>query len=314
MTTESTYSAASPASSSSSNPRKRARPSDMTPEERKEARAQRNRIAAQCSRDRRKQQFAELEARVQELEEENRRLRSGAVAEPPKAQQKPDHEQESREKENEELRERVRQLEKAWENVSLLLSSIGANANGLNPLASLAVSPNTLSSSATTVAPPHTGGVRSELFIERCSVPAAGQLDLVFHAPIELDTPLPTLPTNSNTTPTTITNENVLDDEWLNAVLQPSALEQEASGSPWNTSSAESVTDSDPIVSPLIIDDLNASLESGEVEMERLLKMLPEEAVDLRFDSLASVEQSTVSPLVEWTWLGESATEMVGAF
>lgn len=88
----------------------------MTPEERKEARAQRNRIAAQCSRDRRKQQFAELEARVQELEEENRRLRSGAVAEPPKAQQKPDHEQESREKENEELRERVRQLEKAWEN------------------------------------------------------------------------------------------------------------------------------------------------------------------------------------------------------
>lgn len=38
--------------------------------------------------------------------------------------------------------------------VSLLLSSIGANANGLNPLASLAVSPNTLSSSATTVAPP----------------------------------------------------------------------------------------------------------------------------------------------------------------
>lgn len=66
-------------------------------------------------------------------------------------------------------------------------------------------------------------------------------------------------------------------------------------------------------MSPLIIDDLSASLESGEVEMERLLKMLPEEAVDLRFDSLASVE-STVSPLAEWTWLGESATEVVGAF
>lgn len=88
----------------------------MSAEERKEARAQRNRIAAQCSRDRRKQQFAELEARVQELEEENRKLRAGAVAEPPKVQQKPDHERESREKENEELRERVRQLEKAWEN------------------------------------------------------------------------------------------------------------------------------------------------------------------------------------------------------
>lgn len=152
--------------------------------------------------------------------------------------------------------------------------------------------------------------MRSELFIERCSVPAAGPLDLGFHGPIELDTlPSP----NPNTIPTTIT-ENVLDDEWLNAVLQPSALEQEASGSPWNTSSAGSVADSDPIVSPLIIDDLNTSLESGEVEMERLLKMLPEEAVDLRFDSLASVEQSIVSPLAEWTWLGETATEMVGAF
>lgn len=38
--------------------------------------------------------------------------------------------------------------------VSLLLSSIGANANGLNPLASLAVSPNTLSSRVPTVIPP----------------------------------------------------------------------------------------------------------------------------------------------------------------
>jgi anti-sigma28 factor (negative regulator of flagellin synthesis) len=89
----------------------------MSPEERKEARAQRNRIAAQCSRDRRKQQFAELETRVQELEEENRRLRAGAVVEPPKPKvEQKSNEQESREKENEELRERVRQLEKAWEN------------------------------------------------------------------------------------------------------------------------------------------------------------------------------------------------------
>jgi X box-binding protein 1 len=88
----------------------------MTPDERKEARAQRNRIAAQCSRDRRKQQFAELETRVAELEEENQKLRAGIVPESPKVQQKPDHEQEKREKENEELRERVRQLEKAWEN------------------------------------------------------------------------------------------------------------------------------------------------------------------------------------------------------
>lgn len=116
MSTES-YACESPASSSSSsNPRKRARPSDLSVDERKEARAQRNRIAAQCSRDRRKQQFADLETRVAELEEENRKLRAGAAAEPSKVQQKSDPEQEKREKENEELRERVRQLEKAWEN------------------------------------------------------------------------------------------------------------------------------------------------------------------------------------------------------
>ncbi|KAG9092443.1 hypothetical protein FRC07_011665 [Ceratobasidium sp. 392] len=307
MSADTSFACDSPASSSSTpNPRKRARPSDMTPDERKEARAQRNRIAAQCSRDRRKVQFAELETRVAELEEENRKLRAGIVPEPPKVQQKPDHEQEKREKENEELRERVRQLEKAWENVSMLLSSIGSNANGLNPLASLAVSPNTLSSGVTAVIPTPTGGVRSELFIERCSVPAAGPLDLAFHAPTELDTtPLPT----DNTT----TNENIYVDEWLNAVLQPSALEQEASGSPWNASSAGSVADSDPIMSPLIIDDLNASLESGEAGMERLLKMLPEGGVDLRLDSLAGLEQSTISPLAEWTWLGDN-TETVGAF
>ncbi|KAG5352993.1 hypothetical protein C0989_011503 [Termitomyces sp. Mn162] len=62
-------------SPSSSSPRKRPR-TDATSEERKEARAHRNRIAAQNSRDRRKAQFAYLEQRVAELEEENRILRA----------------------------------------------------------------------------------------------------------------------------------------------------------------------------------------------------------------------------------------------
>ncbi|CUA66897.1 hypothetical protein RSOLAG22IIIB_00347 [Rhizoctonia solani] len=325
MTTESTYSAPSPAaSSSSSNPRKRARPSDMSAEERKEARAQRNRIAAQCSRDRRKQQFAELEARVQELEEENRRLRAGAVVEPPKPKvAQKSIEQESREKENEELRERVRQLEKAWENVSLLLSSLGANTNGLNPLQSLAVSPNTLSSSTNTVSPsvPTVMDSTNESARHLARVACGGNSSLSVSPSLQRANSTSPSMFQPNLTPpsptpqtTQQTNENVLDDEWLNAVLQPSALEQEASGSPWNTSSAGSVADSDPIMSPLIIDDLNTSIENGEVEMERLLKMLPEEGVDLRFDSLVGQEQSTISPLVEWTWLGESATEMVGAF
>ncbi|EUC64308.1 bZIP transcription factor [Rhizoctonia solani AG-3 Rhs1AP] len=326
MTTESSYSAPSPAaSSSSSNPRKRARPSDMSAEERKEARAQRNRIAAQCSRDRRKLQFAELEARVNELEEENRRLRAGAVVEPPKPKvvQK-STEQESREKENEELRERVRQLEKAWENGCFITTfQFRGKHERVEPASvscrlaqhpflkhSTPVSSYSHGFNERVGSPPSTGGVRRELFIERFSVPAAGQLDLAFHVPTELDT----LPINPPNTTQQTTNENVLDDEWLNAVLQPSALEQEASGSPWNASSAGSVADSDPIMSPLIIDDLNASIENGEVEMERLLKLLPEEGVDLRFDSLVGQEQSTISPLVEWTWLGESAAEVVGAF
>ncbi|CAE6431127.1 unnamed protein product [Rhizoctonia solani] len=311
MTTESTYSAASPASSSSSsNPRKRARPSDMSPEERKEARAQRNRIAAQCSRDRRKQQFAELETRVQELEEENRRLRAGAVVEPPKPKvEQKSNEQESREKENEELRERYRSKYERVKPASV--PSRLAQHPFLQRKHSTPVSSYSHGLNERVGSPPSTGGVRRELFIERFSVPAAGQLDLVFHVPTELDTSLPTNPPN---TTQQITNENVLDDEWLSAVLQPSALDQETSGSPWNTSSAGSVADSDPIMSPLIMDDLNTSIENGEVEMERLLKMLPEEGVDLRFDSLAGQEQSTISPLVEWTWLGESATEVVGAF
>ena len=58
------------ASSSSEPPRKRSR-SEVTAEERKEARAHRNRIAAQNSRDRRKAQFSYLERRVAELEEEH---------------------------------------------------------------------------------------------------------------------------------------------------------------------------------------------------------------------------------------------------
>ncbi|QRV79527.1 bZIP transcription factor [Ceratobasidium sp. AG-Ba] len=306
MSSDTSFACDSPASSSSTpNPRKRARPSDMTADERKEARAQRNRIAAQCSRDRRKQQFADLETRVAELEEENRKLRAGVVPEPPKVQQKSDHEQEKREKENEELRERHRGKRKRVESASVPCRlayhpihqhsrPVGSYRHGFHERVG---------------SPPSTGGVRSELFIERCSVPAAGPLDLVFHAPTELDIPAPTDNTNSTTT----TNENVYVDEWLNAVLQPSALEQEASGSPWNTSSAGSIADSDPVMSPLIIDDLNASLESGEVEMEKLLKMLPENAVDLRFDSLAGLEQSAVSPLAEWTWLGEN-TESVGVF
>ncbi|KAL1945785.1 hypothetical protein VTO73DRAFT_1787 [Trametes versicolor] len=110
-------------------PRKRAR-SDVTPEERREARAHRNRIAAQNSRDRRKAQFSYLEQRVSELEEENRQLRAGMglTAPPHHSHEQKDEEREkdrARERENEELRQRVKTLEAGWEAVMKALAASG---------------------------------------------------------------------------------------------------------------------------------------------------------------------------------------------
>ncbi|KAK0195021.1 hypothetical protein F5146DRAFT_1023922, partial [Armillaria mellea] len=95
--------------------RKRPR-SEVSSEERKEARAHRNRIAAQNSRDRRKAQFTYLERRVAELEEENRQLR---LADEQRAADK------ARERENEELRERIKTLEKGWDAVVKALAANG---------------------------------------------------------------------------------------------------------------------------------------------------------------------------------------------
>nr|GAT58517.1 predicted protein [Mycena chlorophos] len=95
--------------------RKRQRTSTSS-EERKEARAHRNRIAAQNSRDRRKAQFSYLERRVSELEEENRQLRAG-IAVPPAQQQ-------DRDRENEELRARIRTLEEGW---NVVVKALAAN-------------------------------------------------------------------------------------------------------------------------------------------------------------------------------------------
>ena len=121
-------------------PRKRPR-SAVTPEERKEARAHRNRLAAQNSRDRRKAQFTYLERRVAELEEENRRLRAGFHVSPSPSTStasEPDvstiereqeqlrkREEEQRERENQELRERIRMLEKGYEAVVRALAAQG---------------------------------------------------------------------------------------------------------------------------------------------------------------------------------------------
>lgn len=105
-----------------------------TSEERREARAHRNRIAAQNSRDRRKAQFSFLERRVAELEEENRMLRAGIAVPHVLTPSPADIEKEkARERENEELRERIKTLEKGWDAVLKALAAQGLAAQPPSP-------------------------------------------------------------------------------------------------------------------------------------------------------------------------------------
>ncbi|KAI6033016.1 hypothetical protein F5J12DRAFT_946264, partial [Pisolithus orientalis] len=152
-------------------PRKRPR-STLTPEERKEARAHRNRIAAQNSRDRRKAHYTYLERRVAELEEENRRLRAGLPATSP-APSDPDVEyerelsrrraEEQRERENQELRERIRSLERGYEAVVRALAAQGKPLPSTDVLDSSASSANpvTDSSPVHSTSPPETSSLLS---------------------------------------------------------------------------------------------------------------------------------------------------------
>lgn len=113
-------------------PRKRAR-SEVSSDERKEARAHRNRIAAQNSRDKRKAHFAYLEQRVGELEDENRRLRAGmglTQLGQSDEQKQVDKERESaKDLENQELRERIKTLESGWSAVVQALQASGLPLN-----------------------------------------------------------------------------------------------------------------------------------------------------------------------------------------
>jgi cell division protein FtsB len=120
--------------------------------ERKEARAHRNRIAAQNFRDRRKAQFSYLERRVSELEEENRQLRAGLVA-PAQQDSRKVEEQEcehAKARENEELRERIKTLEKGWDDVMRALATQVLSTNIAPPAPAPASEPP----STTTTEPP----------------------------------------------------------------------------------------------------------------------------------------------------------------
>ena len=86
-------------SPSTAPPRKRAR-TDATSEEKREARAHRNRIAAQNSRDKRKAQFVQLEDKVRTLQQENDQLRAQLE------QERQRRDGAEKERENAELKER----------------------------------------------------------------------------------------------------------------------------------------------------------------------------------------------------------------
>ncbi|GJJ06262.1 hypothetical protein Clacol_000453 [Clathrus columnatus] len=121
-------SAATPSTSTQSS-RKRPR-TETSPEEKREARAHRNRIAAQNSRDRRKAQFTQLEERVQALQRENEQLR----AELQRERERRDNAE--KEKENAELKERVKSLEQAWEPVLKAFQSQGLPSSLFAPKSS----------------------------------------------------------------------------------------------------------------------------------------------------------------------------------
>ncbi|KAJ3773326.1 hypothetical protein FB446DRAFT_538019 [Lentinula raphanica] len=140
--------------------RKRPR-TEQSSEERKEARAHRNRIAAQNSRDRRKAQFSYLERRVAELEEENRQLRAGMGLSPVASSPAPvlvpsvpikSPADEARERENEELKERIKTLEKGWDAVVKALAAQGL-PTGLAPSSNTDSLSSTISVPAPTPAP-----------------------------------------------------------------------------------------------------------------------------------------------------------------
>ncbi|THH14958.1 hypothetical protein EW146_g5438 [Bondarzewia mesenterica] len=105
-------------------PRKRSR-IELTSEERKEARAHRNRIAAQNSRDRRKAQFAALEERISELETENRTLRASMGLTALRETEEQKASERARERENQELRDRIRTLESGWDAIVKALQTHG---------------------------------------------------------------------------------------------------------------------------------------------------------------------------------------------
>ncbi|KAL0581917.1 hypothetical protein V5O48_000147 [Marasmius crinis-equi] len=169
--------------------RKRPR-SELSSEERKEARAHRNRIAAQNSRDRRKAQFTYLEQRLAELEDENKRLRAGL---PPA-----DPVQDAKDRENQELRARIATLERGLEAVvkafavqglpsSVPATDVSSTVKSSEPVPSFSAETPTpaLSPSSSVSTPSSTGSPTPESF-PISPAPSHASLDFSFTSPVSL--------------------------------------------------------------------------------------------------------------------------------
>ncbi|KAI0798452.1 hypothetical protein BC629DRAFT_1581487 [Irpex lacteus] len=281
-------SAPSPAASTSTAdypPRKRSR-SEVTPEERKEARAHRNRIAAQNSRDRRKAQFSYLERRVAELEEENRQLRagSGILAVQEHSQRSVDI---AREKENQELRERIKTLEQGWDAVIKALAASGLPLAVPHPPSVTASScPATLPLTASPAqpifppspAPSHSSSHGNEFdefdstrHLARVATTDAPLLSSLSPSPSPSTPQLSFSETSSAASPV---DESAMEN-LLREILAHSPLLSSAP-LPINTTSDEESSPKSQALTPSTLD------WEGEQEMQRLLDMLPDVHPDMK--------------------------------
>ncbi|KZW00218.1 hypothetical protein EXIGLDRAFT_761831 [Exidia glandulosa HHB12029] len=334
----------SPSSSSGGSPpperqpsRKRPR-SDVSAEERREARAHRNRIAAQNSRDRRKVQFASLTARVNELEEENRQLKDElskyrsqqqpvpqivptvSTRSPPQslsaealtAARPPQFTDTSRERENEELRERVRSLEKSWEGVVRMLAAQGKNGALALP------SPPASRDARRAHSPLRTGGDRWHSFTGVDSGPAAGGSESPSRATSADNITLLSISTNNNNTPAIKIEANPTGvEDWFMDLISSSPDQASFPGGGHNAaalpspaqSAAAAETEQSVIPLPSGTPSTAAfdwECGAADAEMQKLLALLP--APDMARDELVGLGLDIGASTESWSWTGAEIT------
>ncbi|KZT29127.1 hypothetical protein NEOLEDRAFT_1154163 [Neolentinus lepideus HHB14362 ss-1] len=281
--------------------RKRQR-SDGTSEERREARMHRNRIAAQNSRDKRKAQFTFLERRVAELEEENRQLRASLGVQGIATMQgnvmTDQEKKKARDRENEELKERIKTLEKGWETVIKALASQGLSTGLPFTPSTPASKPETSTSTLPVIVPSSPVYPISPALSNTSALPSPGPLyadgsDFTRHsarvATIDptsmslqrqvsvLETTAQTLPTN--TTTTSVIDESAMDNLFREILVDPptSAFSPDVSPAlveyqvPSYPSTSPVTTAAQITQSPVV----NVEDWEREQEMQRLLDLLP---------------------------------------